>query len=237
MRSPEIRRDISGALVDENAPTGLDWLKAHGDGQHSWEQPQAQVHTGASMPYDSSFQKLPSVNGDVIVRGQYGTGFAGHDAPQMPFGNDATPHTNVERLDGGEQNAITRFLQKKFNSRTAEQPPQQSHSVPKAFQESANKTIGSGHDYARQYVSGTKATGYTPKRTPWLSQENQAAPSYKDPAADQPITGHWPEDSPLYQGAAPQNPEYKGGLDTQAVSNSMKQLLQKIIKSLLVPGV
>jgi len=38
MRSREVRRTMGGGIVDENAPTGIDWLKAHGSGEHSWDE-------------------------------------------------------------------------------------------------------------------------------------------------------------------------------------------------------
>lgn len=39
MRSGEVRHDTGGRVIDENTPTGLDWLSGHDHtGGHSWEQ-------------------------------------------------------------------------------------------------------------------------------------------------------------------------------------------------------
>ncbi len=100
LRSPMVRRNMSGQVVDENAPTGLDWLAANGpnrpdplQGQHSWDQ-----NIGSSFdPNEFAMKKLmmeqqgPQMleNGQQFLNTPYGQGMTGGprniDAPTGPF--------------------------------------------------------------------------------------------------------------------------------------------------------
>lgn len=96
LRSHEVRRDIGGRVVDENTPTGLDWLQANG--------PQNQAHhdqslsryeqlgreTQTEMPTADLLQaQHPGMNfghpsSSFGISNQYGTGSVNHDLSLSP---------------------------------------------------------------------------------------------------------------------------------------------------------
>jgi len=244
MRSPEVRRNMGGGLVDENTPTGIDWLKAHGSGEHSWDQANPKVESHAATPQEEAMLRASAPHqlvfggGGRTMAGPYGMGYAGSAAPEMPFG-DATPHTNMQRMGKGEQDVISKFLQQRFNQGVAGAPSGPSANST-AFLPMAKPVIEAGHDYAKSYRDSTRATSYTPKHwhpgmeTPnpyaGLPQAPEAPTVYQDPAASMPQNGTWPHDSPLYQGAPHSNfsqgqsgRSYQG--DPHSLSDSLKYML------------
>ena len=124
LRSPMVRRGAGGELVDESDPTGIDWLKANGSGQQSWEQSSGLQFDPNAVAQVQQQQQFP---GQVIdsdrgrtVQGKYGSGFAtnadttpfpGQQGAQAP-GMVGMPSTGPflgqekERIDSNIMNAL-----------------------------------------------------------------------------------------------------------------------------------
>lgn len=123
------RRTVGGDLTDPNALTGIDWLKANGPKQHSWEQPS---HDGVSANLGLEQSRLADIfksnnqqdiqgpNGQLTRQNQYGIGT---NVAPPPVGHPEARGTDPRQGHGmlpSESSGLHDWLQQTFNTQAAE---------------------------------------------------------------------------------------------------------------------
>lgn len=227
IRSPMVRRTVGGDIIDESAPTGIDWLRNNGGrGQkHSWETDTSRwapsPQTGP-QPQTNAFDVVRGAGGETAGRGQYGAGVFN------PQGSNDLANVTQVGMDAGasptgpfllnEQAALSGLTQDAYNNALMNpQAPQvqqaatQSAPAPKAavvnnspFAQVPASTPMTPPVYPmNNQIMGPPAPAAT---MPQVGSNNldlatQSVLKQMGMTSEGQAPGPWQESSPLYQGS------------------------------------
>lgn len=109
MRSPMVRRDISGRIVDENAPSGLDALRPLAPSWETVNQPGQnanQWNPFGGLPQEQNYQVRESANGNRAIQTPYGGGSYSPTGNLPGVGRPDNEQFETRRLANGSSELV-----------------------------------------------------------------------------------------------------------------------------------